>query len=244
LLSYVSFSQPSGLVTPLPRIDKEFLVVVHIITNKDSIPAEDKDAISEVLSEVNQVFAPIGAKFTICDYRYIYNFQYQLRDDTNSIQIFRENMLQDRINIFYVYDIKTSIAACGVCEFVPGFNGIFIKRGCNDKAVLSHELGHYFGLPHTFRGNGEELADGSNCSTHGDMICDTPADPYDGITDPLKYVDRNCLFIHDGKDAKGNYYDPDVSNIMSYYRHCECVNFTKGQFEAMYNYYKLTKGLW
>ena len=35
--------------------------------------------------------------------------------------------------------------------------------------TLTHELGHYFNLDHTFNGCG------TNCSTQGDKICDTPA---------------------------------------------------------------------
>ena len=36
--------------------------------------------------------------------------------------------------------------------------------------TLTHELGHYFNLDHTF-----EACDGANCATSGDRVCDTPA---------------------------------------------------------------------
>ena len=36
--------------------------------------------------------------------------------------------------------------------------------------TLTHELGHYFNLEHTFDG-----CDGPNCATSGDRVCDTPA---------------------------------------------------------------------
>ncbi|HNP32170.1 MAG TPA: zinc-dependent metalloprotease [Flavobacterium sp.] len=36
--------------------------------------------------------------------------------------------------------------------------------------TLTHELGHYFNLDHTFAG-----CDGANCATSGDRVCDTPA---------------------------------------------------------------------
>ena len=36
--------------------------------------------------------------------------------------------------------------------------------------TLSHELGHYFNLDHTFAG-----CDGADCNTSGDRVCDTPS---------------------------------------------------------------------
>ena len=39
----------------------------------------------------------------------------------------------------------------------------------NKGRTLTHELGHYFNLAHTFQG-----CDGVNCATSGDRVCDTP----------------------------------------------------------------------
>lgn len=39
----------------------------------------------------------------------------------------------------------------------------------NKGRTLTHELGHYFNLYHTF-----QACDGTNCSTSGDRVCDTP----------------------------------------------------------------------
>ena len=46
-------------------------------------------------------------------------------------------------------------------------------------AFSPHELGHFFFLYHPFEtaANGIECADGRNCSTTGDRVCDTPASP-------------------------------------------------------------------
>lgn len=40
----------------------------------------------------------------------------------------------------------------------------------NKGRTLTHELGHFFNLAHTFQG-----CDGANCNTSGDKVCDTPS---------------------------------------------------------------------
>lgn len=54
--------------------------------------------------------------------------------------------------------------------------------------TLTHELGHFFNLDHTFAGCG-----GANCATSGDRVCDTPAadTPYYSCDAPGS-VTTNC----------------------------------------------------
>jgi hypothetical protein len=108
-------------------------------------------------------------------------------------------------------------------------------------------MGHYFGLSHTFEPGGE-LVDGSNCSTVSDGICDTPADPFVEGDNTADYVNANCKFISMKKDANGQYYDPIVGNIMSYYPNaCKCsagLGFTHDQYLKMANTYLSNPGMW
>ena len=82
-------------------------------------------------------------------------------------------------------------------------------------STLTHELGHYFSLYHTHgstnNGTTTELVNGSNCTTNGDELCDTPADPnLSGV------VNLNCEYTDTITDFNGDVYMPDTSNIMSY----------------------------
>lgn len=54
--------------------------------------------------------------------------------------------------------------------------------------TLTHELGHFFNLNHTFN-----ACDGANCLTSGDRVCDTPSadTPYYNC-DPTGSVSTNC----------------------------------------------------
>jgi len=88
--------------------------------------------------------------------------------------------------------------------------------GTNNQAwankSLEHELGHYFGLYHTFTTTfGAECVDGSNCSIAGDLICDTPASyvgAFSGSPPP-------CIYTGTQLDpCNSDPYNPDNTNIM------------------------------
>ena len=106
---------------------------------------------------------------------------------------------------------------------------------------MLHEIGHYFGLYHTFESvaNGEEFADGSNCATAGDLICDTQADPNGSNT--------GCHLDPQVNDPQTNLmFEPPVCNIMSYYNNQPCnYHFSRGQLDRMLSIMKTGRSyLW
>jgi hypothetical protein len=87
-----------------------------------------------------------------------------------------------------------------------------------------HELGHCLNLLHTHEtARGVEAINGSNCSTAGDLVCDTPADPRLGTNN----VNGNCEYFG------GNGFNPLTNNIMSYSRDLCRDEFTNGQSYRM-----------
>ena len=90
-------------------------------------------------------------------------------------------------------------------------------------------MGHFFGLYHTFEtSNGVELVNESNCVTAGDLVCDTPADP--GLSNTPS---PDCQLAPYIMDVNGQWYVPQIGNVMSYYSEdCTC-GFTTGQLERM-----------
>lgn len=237
----------------LPCIDKTFSIVVHIVRDSLGNPSHAANSILANIASLNNEFAPICVSFEVCFIDSIDNFRYNdIKDQPNPNHWKEMQVLyhvKNRINIYYVKEITVPGGANGFAglESVKVFDksGIVIK-GPGIK-TLAHEMGHYFGLLHTFEPGGE-LVDGSNCSTASDGICDTPPDPFVDGDNTSDYVDANCKFISMKKDGNGQYYNPIVGNIMSYYPStCKCTvgqGFTHDQYLRMANTYLSNPGMW
>jgi hypothetical protein len=103
----------------------------------------------------------------------------------------------------------------------------------HQKFTLAHEIGHFFGLPHTFVGSQFVDLDpdcstnlSCYCHTTGDLFCDTPADRE-------HFGSTNCSTINLGTPntdpngvpyvgtlSNGIEYKPDVTLLMSYHSAC------------------------
>lgn len=225
----------------LPCINKTFKIHVHLVLDSLGKVPVNMAELEGACETANEKFAPICARFEICQVDTIinYNFDsipYRREYDELAVKYGHKN----RINIFI--SSTTFIEHADSIQPICGLGGNHIWLSC--LPALSHELGHFFGLAHTFEGSGEEMVDGSNCETHGDKICDTPADPYVIFTDLSLYINSNCEFNANRVDANGDYYIPHTGNIMSYYG-CPCQEFSRGQFLRMVETYNQKyKRLW
>lgn len=166
-------------------------------------------------------------------------------DLPNAINIYVINTLQ--LNGAFILGYAklpnpTSVALSSTNRIMTSGLG-FYGYGNLRHVTLSHELGHFFSLHHPFDAvGGKELVTrgtGANCSTAGDLLCDTPADPHLGLEE-AKTEGSGCKpYTGVGKDANGDLYVPDITNIMSYYT-CR-TSFTTGQYERMLAGFALRK---
>ena len=104
-------------------------------------------------------------------------------------------------------------------------NIVVSKFDLSEIKVMAHEMGHFWGLYHTFEEFqfGKDDFDESNCHMTGDLICDTPPDP-----GPIYeiYVNYTACELMNFEDNKGNVYKPLIDNIMSYYKPCYLKEYT------------------
>jgi hypothetical protein len=117
--------------------------------------------------------------------------------------------------------------------FIIGVFGVHSCIGQTNflKPDLPHEMGHCFGLFHTHETSlGVENVNGSNGTTAGDKISDTPADP--NLFGRMGI--GNCEYT--GTTLQnGLPFTPDVHNIMSNTNYACQDRFSPLQVNAMYN---------
>lgn len=218
---------------------------MHVVRDSSGETNVSESAIQTGVDLMNDKFSNICVSFEICEFNYIDNFLYDsLRqpnalgiESTDALDLENENKKLNRINVYYTQTLDVEDAAGyaslgGITSLSS--SSIHLVKTSAIGYTLTHEMGHFFGLLHTWEGShlpGSELVDGSNCETSGDGICDTPADPY--VNDDSS--SKDCDVLIDKKDINGQYYTPILNNIMSYYQ-CRC-NFTCGQYNKMVDTY-------
>ena len=180
--------------------------------------------------------------------------QGQINTLSNVVQSTSNYPTDKYINIYVVEDIADPVAGFAFMPSAHGsaFDGIYIEAkwllpapAPNDLAynttVLTHEMGHYLGMFHTF-GICDPLfqacsCDNNNCLFDGDMVCDTPPDFSQSpiatcsttmntcSSDALSAIHDNTKPATDVNDLTDNYMDYGSWN-------CQ-YKFTDGQIKRM-----------
>ncbi len=170
---------------------------IHIVGNDAGAGRYSLDNLFKVICNLNSHFEPAGFYFYIkWPINYIDNSSYYEHTYWDGYQMMNQHNVTNSVNVYFVGDPN---GACGYYAYGP--DAVAIKNSCAgaNSTTLTHELGHFFGLPHTFSGwengntpwNPELVTRGafSNCNLTGDYFCDTDADyianrwqcPYSGI---------------------------------------------------------------
>lgn len=219
----------------------EVPVKVHIIKNSNAESASIDD-VKIAFAKLNKHFIQIYVQFVpLGDYNYISNDKYYdfNKDDEGTLS--SNNDLKGVINLYIVGSISDGpLRFCGYTYYPENLENntdrVFLANDCLDDGVsLVRQMGHYFTL---FSTSGlkisetNEWVNGENCTTEGDLICDTPADP--GLE--LSSVDERCGYIGKRQDRSGRkrFYKPDTKNLMSDNPRLYCCDhFTEQQYQKM-----------
>jgi hypothetical protein len=211
---------------------------VHIINDSTGYTLFSLQDFMIGLAEVNFYFAPVGLNFKVgvIDTVKEYPFSF-VTSRIDNVELLRKYAKSKTINLFLVDSITIDSGRYYGFTHFPSdtaHNTIYLRKDYNGAKPLITQLGHFFGLLSTFEnGAGQEFVNGINCSTAGDLICDTYADG--GM---LGQVDIFCQYTGKIKDPSGKYYTPSVGNFMTNGPFdCKCM-FTNNQLRRMYFYYK------
>lgn len=223
-------------------LEDTLVITVGVVVTTEKQPIHY--SIASKISELNTIFAPAFIQFQLSKKIYKRSYPYTI-DEIESSDKIRNKVTKDleKENIINLFIVPKGAYLNGFTYVVPDTFINYLNLKCNtifineeawfNQSTIAHELGHFFGLQHTFGNNPKEnttkeLSNGSNCNTEGDFICDTPADP-NGL------INKNCEFIG-LSNKQEHHFKPLVNNYMSYYRN-SCKNeFTNGQYIAIHQF--------
>lgn len=242
---------PTDQCGQINKVNKTFQISMHIAVNSLGIQNVDQADIDDAMEKLNNDFRPCGFQFQICTTQIMEDDRFDsltvLPAYNEEIQMTSIYYEPNTINVYLVDTVETDYGLVEGYAVSPGGDDVIVldKSFVDDESdVFSHEMGHFFGLYHTFETElGLELADGSNCESAGDLVCDTNADP-----DEDGNADDEDLCNYTGpitQDSNGDWYVPPTDNFMSYYPgECTC-RFTIGQYNRMVDQYlTLRNYLW
>lgn len=216
-----------------------FPVKVHVVNPLIGTELIEED-FSEALAYLNAQFYDSNIQFDFVEEgnEYIYSRQNVDYFYTNSVveDFFTKKTYDEAVINLYIFDDYKDIV--GYTHYpLLNLNRIFISKEHLTKPAFIHEMGHFFGLLHTFEKEITKASDmnNKNCEENGDKICDTPPDPFGA-----SFTENDCRLFGDYKDSNGKAYHPDMSNFMSYYGSCRS-QFSPQQKKLMYFIAKMIK---
>lgn len=212
-------------------------VVIFANDNGTQRAANDADVLRQI-GNMAQFYAPQNICFVLGGLEEVRDTDLNNHDKSEESDLF-PFVKNDFITIF-VHNTLTNDAddedLNGTAYAIPNYYLSIVSTAVfstTNESTLAHEMGHCFGLYHTFEtSNGRENVRRSggacvNCSSTGDLLCDTPAD----LNHTENEVDASCDVIggNVADECDGSIYNFPTENIMTYGGR-ECRNiFTNGQ---------------
>lgn len=216
-------------------------ISAHILRQSDGTGGLSETDFNDALATLNGFYANANLNFFLLgEIHYIDDNQYFNFDSNDESVLGGSNDVENTINIYFANSVVSGEdPLCGYAYFSGGPDRVIMANSCTiNGSTLPHEIGHFFNLYHTHgttnNGTTDELVDGSNCTTAGDNICDTPADPNlsGGVDNSV-----DCNYTGTAVDANNDVYVPDTGNIMSYApKNCR-VHFSTEQYSNISDTY-------
>lgn len=244
----------TSLVALPPVIEKP--VQFHSLRNSNGTDGLTQEQVDSALLLANIKFAPVGIHFYQCQpvhyinddaqnaVQYIFEWPNNCDSITPETILANANNVANVINIYLLTTNGWNWASLPQSKDASCFDWIVLRKtSYNSEWILAHELGHYFNLLHTHQTRTQSgftiketiTRDSTticyNCDVEGDLICDTPADPY--LKDSIVFNQNNCTYIGNYSDGcSSSNYVTDPLNLMCYANGCQQY-FSQGQIDRM-----------
>ena len=242
-----------------------------LIGRSDGTGAADVNRVLDLVRSMNVDFAPMGWQFYLengngepWDYYFNTDFYTNHAQQERLLRTFRST---NAVSI-YVPNTATPANSAGLGVtlgyYSPSLDILVFRRSevGSNASTASHEVGHYFSLPHTFRGwdccswDGLTTEDCSNpeitspvmqltapCSNRAVELvtrgsganCATAGDTFcDTNADyNLGFGWNNCNYTGGVRDRNNDLLTPDEDNFMGYFLDCNPYQFSDEQQAAM-----------
>jgi hypothetical protein len=236
----------SKILKELPEEDlfasvKVIPIVAHIVRRTNGSGGLTEAQLGNAITAVNGFYDDFHFRFIVCEIRYIdsdaifnHTFSHLAETNGNPSSSFNTLSVTTRnvsryLNMYFVPNSSTSWTWRPLAD-ARRQHILMLNSQTTNGVTPSHEIGHWLDLFHT-HGSGDftdELVNGSNCSTAGDFVCDTPADPnLSGV------VNSSCVYTGTSVDANNQAFRPDTRNILSYSINTCRNRFTDDQIYRM-----------
>lgn len=239
----VNYFSPPAPFTVNPSCMLNIPIVLQVVRKADGSNGISAQDALDAFDYFNEKFASTNIQFYHLDpndpVRFIDDSYYNPMSEGLRLNLSSTYHVNGGINIYFVARHPSETWA-GIA-YVPDVD-LIINNPSRQTSPIIHEMGHCLGLWHTHGGmdeNGsplpQELVDGSNCNTAGDLICDTRAEPYNndlGILGKV-YGTPSCQYFGNEVDPNNDPYDPNTDNFLSYAPDGCRTTFTAGQITRM-----------
>ncbi|MEM7102690.1 MAG: zinc-dependent metalloprotease [Bacteroidota bacterium] len=232
-------------------------VTFHLVAETNGSGRIDEEPVLDNLCKLNTDYAPYGMQFfKHGEFNLINNSG--IYASTASPFVIALNKVPNTINVFI--GNTTGGGGCfGVLGFYSPSSDYIFMTSCTvngSSFALSHEVGHFFSLQHTFFGwedtdytpgqnapflvsyigqswdveKAARTGPDANCDDSADLFCDTPPDYNFGLGWPGPV----CNYTANALDPLGVPVDPMEENFMGYFFGCASYAFSPGQEAAVF----------
>ncbi len=210
-------------------VDDIFVKVrTHVVSGDDQVT---ESAIANAYTDAQAHFDNNNSRIHLIilpEVHVITDSEYQIIDDADeALEMMETHSSEDVLDVFFVNQLWEG--QNGIAQWIRTSALTIDDFATQIGEVLVHEMGHCFGLYHTYhatyenecagdapfdcaRENVEREGNNCNCTVAGDYLCGTPADYRVTRT----HISEDCEYVDSGEqDDFDQPYLPDVTNIMA-----------------------------